>query len=116
MFQNKYLKQLQEVQAQIINCNENIEKLYVPTFSSNIEYKNISYLFDHLRYGGNNMDVDRFLGGVSGDKEVIYNYLRELGEYFINIVDYQNANERYHEELRQLREKECQLKNKLGIY
>lgn len=45
----------------------------------------------------------------------MYDYLRQIGEFFINIADYNIKQEEYRRELKLLSQKEIELKELLGI-
>lgn len=115
MFKNKYLKQLQDIQAQIRNCKASIEKLTPPapcTFK----------IGHHLVYWIEAIFLDRkpniselCQNEFRGRENETYDYLHELGEYFINIADYEKKKKQYDKELQQLQIEEGCLKRKLGI-
>lgn len=113
MFKNKYLKQLQDVQAQIKNCKASIAKLNPPEPDSRKIENEILRWLERLMYGCRPDLAQLF--SFSGFKGETCDYLRELGEYFINIADYYLEMKRYETELAQLQIKERSLKEKLGI-
>jgi hypothetical protein len=115
MFKNKQLKQLKDVQASIKKCKENLAALDPPTPDSfemgHLLYKWIVELFS--RNKPHLVDIDTIrLESWDGTTD---NYLRKLGEYFINISDYHKDYEKYSMELKQLQQEERRLKEKLGI-
>lgn len=116
MFKNKYLKQLQEVQARIMECQASIEKLNLPQRNKTIKAGKLYDFFNALTLGVN-PDVNWLLrDDNNGEIADFCKYLHELGEYLINLTDYIDAKKRYEEELIQLRKAESYLKDKLGIY
>lgn len=110
MFKNKYLKQLQDVQVRIRDCKIAIANLDAPeprAIAIGIAVrKYIDSLTLRLK-----PDISKFF---MVENEV-YDYLRQLGEYFINIADYEKNKKTYTAELEQLQKEEHILKEKLGI-
>jgi prefoldin subunit 5 len=115
VFKNKYLKQLQGVQAQIKNCKASIAKLNPPKPDSHKIENEILCLLEKLMYGCHTDLAQLFEVRFSRLKGETCDYLRELGEYFINIADYDQEMKRYETELAQLQKEERRLKEKLGI-
>ena len=115
MFKNKYLKQLQEVQALIKTNKANLAKLEMLELEYDVPHSMPDAFFNALCCG---QSVD--IRSVSRyqwkeKKEKFYKYLHDLGEYLINFTDYCAEEEMYNAELIKLQEKERSLKAKLGI-
>ena len=116
MFKNKYLKQLQCVQEDIRTCGENIYNLLPPKpVNEKIHSKIMWTILDR-----NIFDVENFFASVLScakkkNKDEVVEYLRTLGEYFVQISDVYFAEQKYKSELEQLLQEELRLKNKLGI-
>lgn len=115
MFKNKYLKQLQNIQAQIKKCKASIAELNPPQPDSREISRNLYHWLSSLFYkndlGAELLYDEKYIkfDGPACD------YLHKLGEYFMNTADYYNARMKYDAELNSLRQKECLLKEKLGI-
>lgn len=115
MFKNKYLKQLKDVQARIKDCKSSIAKLNPPapcTFK--IGHHLVCWLealFLDLKPNISELCQKEF----RGRENETYDYLHELGEYFINISDYYKQQKRYSIEIEQLLREERDIKTKLGI-
>ena len=105
---NKLLKQLQDVQLKIRQHNEMLKGHKVPTTKFRMS-KDMAETLEMLMNG--EIDINAF---VQYNK-VDFNYLEELGTYFVNIAKYQEDTEKYQEELHQLKVYERNLKNALGI-
>lgn len=115
MFKNKYLKQLQDIQAQIKNCKANLAELKMPEPSFYIKTGHLYEFFCQLSVGIT-PNVHAFLTTMHNeDAERFCKYLDSLGEYFLNISDYYAKEEVYQSELSKLKSKERNLKEKLGI-
>lgn len=110
MFKNKYLKQLRDVQTHIRDCKAVIANLDAPEPRSIAIGSATRKYIDSLTLGLK-PNISKFF---MGENEV-YEYLRQLGEYFINIATYEETIKIYTEKLQQLQEKERSLKEKLGI-
>lgn len=116
MFKKIYLKQLQDVQARIRECKTRIKELDPP------EPKNFK-IGSNVRQWINSLtnrtkpSVDLlYKCCLDYEEEVATNdYLRQLGEYFINIADYNSKKDKYQLELALLSREEIDLKEKLGI-
>lgn len=108
MFKNKYLKQLQEVQAQIRSCTSNIAKVKMPT----VNHHTAKGIMEHLQ-----LAMEGAIGSDVFLKRNYYalSYLEELGNYFISIAKYERERQVYEEELNQLCKEERRLKEMLGI-
>ena len=114
MFTKKYLKQLQGVQLKIKNCKESISKLSAPTPSGRVQGK-LYCVFEQLAYTSN-LDINYLVQSIGGNsKEELYQYLREIGNYLVDIADSHKLLKQYEDELAQLRDEEHKLKSKLGI-
>ena len=115
MFKNKYIKQLQGVQAQIKSCKASIRQLEPPSPSKFKMGHHLVYWLEAL-FVGYNPNIDEvFKLEFNGLEKETCDYLRELGEYFINISEYHNAKLKYDVELVKLQAEEHCLKTKLGI-
>lgn len=111
MFKNKYLKQLKDVQARIKNCKAAIAELEPPIpFTTQIGH-NIRGYIDSLTL---KLHPDIRLAFRNWDDET-YDYLYKLGEYFMNVADYEKKQKQYNQELGQFQAEENHLKRKLGI-
>jgi hypothetical protein len=115
MFKKIYLKQLQDVQARIRECKTRIKELDPP------EPKNFK-IGSNVRQWINSLtnctkpSVDLLYHCLDHKEKVATNnYLRQLGEYFINIADYNSKKDKYQLELALLSREEIDLKEKLGI-
>ena len=113
MFKNKYLTQLQIIQAQIKNCKASIAKLKAPTTSYPLAHQLSAYL---MRIMDGTADVEKVMQSthLSKNKDA-FNYLEELGTYFVNIAKYKKEQQLYEEELNSLKRRERELKEILGI-
>lgn len=110
----KYLKQLRDVQSRIKNCKEQLASLKMPAPSYKIGHELCDW-FDYVACGGTT-DLGVFERIVTRKLKVeTVAYLEQLGNYFINIVEYERSNSIYNDELRQLQREECRLKDKLKI-
>ena len=115
MFNNKYLKQLQDIQAQIRTCTANINNSKPPAPDSiKIEADMLRWL-QSLVYGNDPFVEDLVQSYCLRFKDETLDYLHKLGEYFINISDCCKAEQKYKAELMQLQKEERHLKEKLGI-
>ena len=112
MFKCAYLKQLHNVQARMITCRAAIDTLSPP------EPKDIKIVSNMRRY------LDSIIYGLHPNLKAYFkdnenetlDYLRQLGEYFINVADYEKNRKAYNSELHQLLAEERALKKKLGIF
>jgi hypothetical protein len=116
MFKNEYLKQLKEVQAKIRACQASIAKLNPPIPElSCVRYDVGNWILTLIQWGNISTTMDALNEQLLNfDKESI-DYLRQLGEYFVNVSDYEREKREFEKELRRLREEEAHLKEKLGI-
>ena len=115
MFKNKYLKQLQEVQAKIRSCKANLSSLKLPSPDSLDVTKEMKRWFELLFYQHDpamSSLIDSLGDNFTGNT---LDYMKQLGEFFVNTAEYYKAEQRYKAELTQLQTEECRLKNKLGI-
>ena len=113
MFKNKYLTQLQVVQAQIKNCNASIAKLRAPTTNYPMAHQLSSHLAAIMN-GSENIESVMQSTHLAKNQDA-FDYLEELGNYFINIAKYQKEKYLYEEELKNLKCRERELKEILGI-
>lgn len=111
MFKNRYLKQLKDVQVRIKNCKAAIAALDPPEPLSIKVGRNVRAFIDALTYRLH-PDLQKVFGTFEDET---YDYLHQLGEYFINIADYEKKKKQYNQELGQLQIEEGCLKRKLGI-
>jgi hypothetical protein len=111
MFKNKYLKQLQDVQARIKNCKASIAKLDPPKPGMRKIESNVYYYLEALVRGWY-PNIEMIHPQYTDDT---YDYLYQLGEYLMNIADYEIKQNQYNQELGQLQIEEGCLKRKLGI-
>jgi hypothetical protein len=115
MFKNKYLKQLQDVQARIKNCKELINKLSPPEPDSfRVGCDIYSWLCAMLHTDEPQVAsfYDVFFTGFDDSN---CDYMRKLGEYLINFADYEKKKKEYTMEFERLHREERRLKEKLGI-
>lgn len=113
MFENKYIKQLQDVQAQIRNCKATMAELKPPSPTTFKISKEVRGWFEALFYQQDPM-VEDLIDNYKLQNESL-DYLHKLGEYFVNVADYQTSKRKYKIELEKLQIKERCLKDKLGI-
>lgn len=115
MFKNKYLKQLQDVQARIKNCTATITVLNPPEPDTvKIEMNVIDWLNSLI--SGIRPNVDPLCEySFRGFRPGTTDYLEKLGNYLINVAKYEKEKEFYKKELMQLQNEERLLKEKLGI-
>ena len=111
MFKNKYLKQLQDVQTQIRNCKVAIAELDPPKPSMRKIETNVYYYLEALVQGWY-PNIEMIHPQYTDDT---YDYLYQLGEYLMNIADYEIKQRQYNTEIEKLQRKEVYLKEKLGI-
>ena len=111
MFKNKYLKQLKDVQAHIKNCKMSIAALDPPEPLFITVECNVRNFIDALTYRLH-PDPQKLFRRFEDET---YDYLHQLGEYFINIADYEKKKKQYNKELERLQIEEGCLKRKLGI-
>lgn len=114
MFKHKYLKQLQDVQARIKNNRATMASLNIPIPSCKItrelcDWLEVVTLSGITELGAFEEIVCRKLNVET------FEYLGQLGNYFVNIADYERSKGLYEDELRCLQKQERHLKNKLGI-
>ena len=105
---NKLLKDLQDVQAKIRKHNEILKGYKVPTTKLRMA-NDILQTLKMLMYG--EIDINAFVQYNHLD----FDYIEELGTYFVNIAKYQQDTKKYQEELRDIKQYERNLKNALGI-
>lgn len=111
----KTLKQLQDVQAQIKNCKSSIEALKPPTPESMKVKSQMWHWLETLALG-HRLEVDEvFMGRSANLNNDTLDYIHKLGEYFVNIAEWQKSSRKLHGELECLQVKERALKNQLGI-
>lgn len=115
MFKNKYLKQLQEIQAQIKTCTANINNLKPPAPSSVAVERDMLGWLDAIVYGHDPSIGSILENNRRSSRDDTLDYMRKLGEYLINTADYCKADRTYKAELAWLRTEERRLKDKLGI-
>lgn len=113
MFKNKYLKQLQDVQSRIKNHKATIANLKMPTPSCKISRELCDWL-EYISCGESSLDILEHMVIRKLNVET-FEYLERLGNYFVNIADYERSKSIYNDELRCLKLKESRLKEKLGI-
>lgn len=113
MFENKYLKQLQDVQVQIKGCKATIAELKPPSPDTLRIGMDIKGWLDAL-FRQHEPAIQDLIGGRKLNKESL-DYLHKLGEYFIKVADYARAEQKCRTELELLRSREKSLKEKLGI-
>lgn len=111
MFKNKYLKQLQDVRAQIKNLKDSIDALNPPEPNSIKVGNNIRVFVDALTYRLH-PDIQKVFRDCDNET---YDYLYKIGEYFMNVAEYEKKQKQYNKELEQLQAEENHLKRKLGI-
>jgi len=111
----KHLRQLQIVQARIKKCRASIAALNPPRPDSFEISRNVYHWLTALYYG------------VQPDMSLMYDkkltkldapaseYLRKLGEYFVNAANYYDAKRIYDAELNKLKTEERRLKERIGI-
>lgn len=113
--QQKLLKQLQDVQAKIKSCKATLAEAQPPAPSSFKIQKDMVGWLTSLAYDYH-PTVDTLLSCKTDRFDcVTLDYLHELGEYFINIAQYQKEHHQYKKELMTLQNEERLLKEKLGI-
>ena len=115
MFKNKYLKQLQEVQAKINTCKARITELNPPEPCSESVSRSMRRWLDSLSYCLH-PSVESLQQAALGDDQIdTFKYIRQLGEYFVHIADYCYVSKSYQNELMWLQRQERNIKEKLGI-
>ena len=115
MFKNKYLKQLQDVQARIKKCKASLTELVPPVRDNwSISRDLYSWLGSVFYADKPEMKLlyDSRFPGFTNDSCA---YLRKVGEYLVNMADCQDGILKYKAELEQLQAEERRLKEKLGI-
>lgn len=112
MFKNKYLKQLQNIQAQIKNCKTSLLALSPPITPSYDIGSDLYHWLGMLCYA---VKPDITLLDSLDFDDSYSDCLHKLGEYFINITNYRNTKLEYDKEIAQLQKEERRLKDKLGI-
>lgn len=113
MFKNKYLTQLQCIQGRILGCEANTSKLKPPSPPSRQIGRDVDCWF-HALFNQHDPAMKDLIESYTLKHESI-DYLRTLGEYFVNVSDYYQDEIKYAEELKQLQKEERILKEKLGI-
>lgn len=106
--ERKLLKKLQEIQIQIYDCNSIIKCLEPPTTT----YRMARDIVDYVRHI---MDGDCDCGYLLHNTEGTFDYMEQIGNYFISVAKYEKDKQTYNEELRELQAEECRIKEKLGI-
>lgn len=115
MFKNKYLKQLQEVQVQIRTCKASLSNLKPPSPDSLNITKEMKHWFELLFYQ-HDPSMSSLIGSLGNNfTGNTLDYMKKLGEFFVNTAEYYKAEEKYKAELMQLQKEEHHLKEKLGI-
>lgn len=115
MFKNKYLKQLQDVQAKIKECNKHIEALDNPPVPD-FKIGNDLYYWLGALFCGNISPIYMLYGKECNSLDTpTLEYLHKLGTYFINVSDYCSKKKQYEAKLRQLQAEEKRIKKILGI-
>jgi hypothetical protein len=115
MFNKICLKRLQEVQARIKDCKTRIKELDPPEPKNFKIGSNVCQWINSLT-NRTKPSVDLLYHCSDHEEKVATNdYLRQLGEYFINIADYNSKKDKYQLELALLLREEIDLKEKLGI-
>lgn len=105
---NNLLKKLQDVQYKIRQCNEILKEHKAPTTKFRMA-KDMSLTLGMLMNG--EIDINSFVQANHLD----FDYLEELGTYFVNVAKYQKDTEKYQEEICQLKNMERKIKDDLGI-
>jgi hypothetical protein len=119
MFKKRLLYELQDVQARIRECKTRIKELDPPEPKTyQIGYHTRQWI-DALTCKLHPSVDDLLCKTVSCVEEFdvtdVYDYLHQIGEFFINIADYNNKQEKYRRELKLLLQEEIKLKERLGI-
>jgi hypothetical protein len=119
MFKRRLLYELQAVQARIRECKTRIKELDPPEPKTyKIGYHTRKWI-DALTCKLHPSVDDLLCKTVSCVEELdvtdVYDYLHQIGEFFINIADYNNKQEKYQRELKLLLQEEIKLKERLGI-
>ena len=111
----KTLKQLRDVQTQIKNCKSSIEALKTPTPGS-MKVESQMWRWLETLALGYRLEVDElFMNRSTNINNDTLDYIHKLGEYFVNIAEWQKSSRKLHGELECLQVKERALKNQLGI-
>ena len=105
---NNLLKKLQDVQCKIRQCKDVINGYKAPK-TKRIVAKDMAFALNMLMQG--DIDIECFVNYNKLD----FDYLEELGTYFVNVAKYQKDTEKYQEEIRQLKNMERKIKDDLGI-
>lgn len=118
MFKKRFLKELQDVQARIRECKALIKELDPPDPKTpQIGYYTRQWI--ETLTNGAKPSVDNLCDTINYSIEMnpmdIYDYLHQIGEFFINVADYNIKQEKYRRELKLLSQEEAELKQLLGI-
>ena len=108
MTSNNLLKKLQDVQCKIRQCKEVLKGYKAPTVKFRMG-KDMAFTLGMLM--NRDIDIDSFVHANNLD----FDYLEELGTYFVNVAKYQKDTEKYQEEICQLKNMERKIKDDLGI-
>jgi hypothetical protein len=118
MFKKRFLKELQDVQYRIRECKAQIKELDPPQ-PKTLQIGYLTYQWIQALTNNSKPTVDDLCKTRSYSIEInpidIHDYLRQIGEFFINVADYHTAQEEYQRELKLLLKKEVELKELLGI-
>lgn len=118
MFKKRFLKELQDVQGRIRECKARIKELDPPNPKTpKIGY--LTYQWIQALTNDTKPTVDDLCKTINYPIEMdpmdMYDYLHQIGEFFINIADYNTKQEEYRRELKLLWQEETELKKLLGI-
>lgn len=115
MFKNKHLKQLQEVQTKIRQCEEEIKQLNPPVPDEYCVEFNARYLLQAILSGDErHMKLYQETKYLKYEEET-YEYIHKLGQYLIDIAAHRQKKREYEDELKQLKHEESRMKAQLGI-
>ncbi len=96
MFKKRFLKELQDVQARIRECKVRIKELDPPEPKTyRIGYCThqwIEALTNGMKPSVDNL-CDTINYSIEMDPMDIYDYLHQIGEFFINVADYNTKQE-----------------------
>lgn len=114
MFEKRLLKELKDVQENIKICEDNIANLNPPKADNYRIRANIRKWIGSSA-DGLNPKINTLFDGYPEDEAATYEYLRKLGEFLINMADYNNKRQKYDMRLCALKLTEKDLKERLGI-
>ena len=114
MFEKRLLKELKDVQENIKICEDNIANLDPPKADNYRIRANIRKWIESSA-DGLNPKINTLFHGYPEDEAATYEYLRKLGEFLINMADYNNKRQKYDMRLCALKLTEKDLKERLGI-